>query len=86
VDHDIHQIDQHPAALLHPLDVPRLVARHSQGLDESGDEGLHVGVRRSAADNETVGCIADHPQVQNQDVLRLLLLQNSGDERQPWIL
>ena len=83
--YEIHEIYQHPATLFHPLDVPRFVARCSQGIDKSGDKGFHVGVRRSAADDETVRCIADLPQIQDQDVLRLFLVQNGGDEKQPWI-
>jgi hypothetical protein len=81
VQDDIEVVDQDPVALRRALDRPRpqLVIR-LHPLADLVDDRLRLARVASAAQHEEVGVDADRPQVEDDDVVRQLLLSEAGDE------
>ena len=77
VDDKVHIIQQRPASWLDPFHVMCLVARLVQRTFHVFGQGADVHVRRSRRNDEVVSSVAELPQVENNDVYRLVVIQRT---------
>ncbi len=84
VNHDVYEIQQGPPSGRDALDVMWAAPTLLQGLAYTLRERPDVRVRRSRGDHEEVGCVAHPPQVEHDNIKRLVRLE--GVDREPKIL
>ena len=77
VDDKVHIIQQHPASWLDPFHVMCPAARLVQRTFHVFGQGADVHVRRSRRNDEVVSSVAELPQVENNDVYRLVVIQRT---------
>ena len=75
MDHEVHEVNQNPAAGWQTLDVMRSVALPLARLQYMFCQGPDMRVRRSGRDDKVVSGIADPAEVKDHDVSRLVFDQ-----------
>jgi hypothetical protein len=80
VEDDVEVVDEDPVALPLAFDRARPHPLLLEPLAHLVDDRLRLPWIASAAQHEEVGVDGDRPQVEDNDVLRQLLLGEAGDE------
>lgn len=78
VNHDVHEVQECPAAGPDSLNVVGVSTAGFDGRERPLRERPHVGVRGPRGDHEEVGGIAHPPQIEHEDVQRLVRLERAN--------
>lgn len=78
MNHDIHEIQEHPAARRHALDVVRRLPGPVHCLDDAIGETTHVRIRRAGRNDEIIGGITETAKIENLHADSLAILDGAN--------
>jgi len=75
VDHEIHEVEQHPATAAQSFDMVSPVSCFGHGFNDPFSKSPDVRIRRSAGDHEIIGCLTQTANVEHDHILCLVRIQ-----------
>ena len=74
VNHEIHEVEQHPAAAVQPFDVMGVMSAAVQLLHDRLRDAADVGVGSAGGDDEEIGGVVEAAKVQYDQLIALQIL------------
>lgn len=80
VHHDTHEVQESPPSRAHALGMMCMTTAPLDCLLHSLGERPDVGIGRPGRNDEKIGCVADRPQIQYDDIVRLVIVERAENQ------